>query len=109
MSSLVASTLSPILSRSPFLPTLGTLPSSWVSVIVAFLYLGVKQSPGADVIHPAPGSDGRPSYTALVGNVDSDTAKYIATSRVQASRVEIIEDLQDMAKVSGFFRIYCHH
>ena len=57
--------------------------------------------PGADVIHPAPGSDGRPSFTALVGNVDSDTAKYIATSRVQASRVEIIEDLQDMAKVSG--------
>jgi hypothetical protein len=54
------------------------------------------------VIHPAPGSDGRPSFTALVGNVDSDTAKYIATSRVQASRVEIIEDLQDMAKVSGF-------
>lgn len=53
---------------------------------------------GADVIHPAPGSDGRPSFTALVGNVDSDTAKYIATSRVQASRVEIIEDLQDMAK-----------
>ncbi|KAJ8580661.1 argonaute-like protein [Rhizopogon salebrosus TDB-379] len=53
---------------------------------------------GADVIHPAPGSDGRPSFTALVGNVDSDSAKYIATSRVQASRVEIIEDLKDMAK-----------
>ncbi|KAG6869248.1 hypothetical protein C0993_000001 [Termitomyces sp. T159_Od127] len=33
---------------------------------------------GADVIHPAPGSDGRPSFTALVANVDSDTAKYIA-------------------------------
>ncbi|KAH7914195.1 argonaute-like protein [Hygrophoropsis aurantiaca] len=53
---------------------------------------------GADVIHPAPGSDGRPSFTALVGNVDSDTAKYVATSRVQASRVEIIEDLKEMAK-----------
>ncbi|KIJ70038.1 hypothetical protein HYDPIDRAFT_35479 [Hydnomerulius pinastri MD-312] len=53
---------------------------------------------GADVIHPAPGSEGRPSFTALVGNVDSDTAKYVATSRVQASRVEIIEDLKDMAK-----------
>ncbi|KAF8076456.1 argonaute-like protein [Lyophyllum atratum] len=35
---------------------------------------------GADVIHPAPGSDGRPSFTALVANVDSDTAKYIACS-----------------------------
>lgn len=33
---------------------------------------------GADVIHPAPGSDGRPSFTSLVGNVDSDTAKYVA-------------------------------
>jgi len=33
---------------------------------------------GADVIHPAPGSDGRPSFTALVANVDSDTAKYVA-------------------------------
>jgi eukaryotic translation initiation factor 2C len=54
---------------------------------------------GADVIHPAPGSDGRPSFTALVANVDSDTAKYIATSRVQASRQEMIEDLQAMSKV----------
>ncbi|KAG9317399.1 argonaute-like protein [Chiua virens] len=53
---------------------------------------------GADVIHPAPGSDGRPSFTALVGNVDSNSAKYVATSRVQKSRQEIIEDLKDMAK-----------
>lgn len=54
---------------------------------------------GADVIHPAPGSDGRPSFTALVANVDSDTAKYIATSRVQTSRQEMIDDLQNMSKV----------
>ncbi|KAG9317400.1 argonaute-like protein [Chiua virens] len=53
---------------------------------------------GADVIHPAPGSDGRPSFTALVGNVDSNSAKYVATSRVQNSREEIIQDLKDMAK-----------
>ncbi|EGO01883.1 hypothetical protein SERLA73DRAFT_177463 [Serpula lacrymans var. lacrymans S7.3] len=52
---------------------------------------------GADVIHPAPGSEGRPSFTALVGNVDSDAAKYVATSCVQKSRQEIIEDLQKMA------------
>lgn len=57
---------------------------------------------GADVIHPAPGSDGRPSFTALVANVDSDTAKYIADSRVQTSRQEMIEDLQAMSKVSSF-------
>ncbi|KDQ64588.1 hypothetical protein JAAARDRAFT_116696 [Jaapia argillacea MUCL 33604] len=53
---------------------------------------------GADVIHPAPGSEGRPSFTSLVANVDSDTAKYIADSRVQTSRKEMIEDLQEMAK-----------
>jgi eukaryotic translation initiation factor 2C len=55
---------------------------------------------GADVIHPAPGSDGRPSFTALVGNVDKDTAKYIADIRVQTSREEMIEDLYEMSKVS---------
>ncbi|KAG6866468.1 hypothetical protein C0991_003986 [Blastosporella zonata] len=52
---------------------------------------------GADVIHPAPGSDGRPSFTALVANVDSDSAKYIACSRVQTSRQEMIEDLEEMS------------
>ncbi|EIW61996.1 argonaute-like protein [Trametes versicolor FP-101664 SS1] len=52
---------------------------------------------GADVIHPAPGADGRPSFTSLVGNVDSDTAKYIADCRVQTSRQEMIDDLQEMA------------
>ncbi|KAJ8519388.1 hypothetical protein ONZ45_g3684 [Pleurotus djamor] len=56
---------------------------------------------GADVIHPAPGSEGRPSFTALVGNVDSNNAKYIADSRVQTSRQEMIDDLQPMAKAHG--------
>lgn len=69
--------------------------------------MGLNNPLGADVIHPAPGSDGRPSFTALVGNVDSDSAKYIATSRVQASRVEIIEDLKDMAKVSDSSLMDC--
>lgn len=53
---------------------------------------------GADVIHPAPGSTDRPSFTAVVGNVDSNTAKYVATSRVQTGRQEIIDDLKDMCK-----------
>jgi eukaryotic translation initiation factor 2C len=62
---------------------------------------------GADVIHPAPGSDGRPSFTALVGNVDSDTAKYIATIQVQASRQEMIEDLYEMSKhILSFYMRY---
>ncbi|KAJ3834977.1 argonaute-like protein [Lentinula raphanica] len=53
---------------------------------------------GADVIHPAPGSLGRPSFTALVASVDSDNAKYTADCGVQTSRQEIIEDLETMAK-----------
>ena len=52
---------------------------------------------GADVIHPAPGTDGRPSFTALVCSVDSETAKYVADCRVQTSRQEMIDDLEAMA------------
>ncbi|TEB24718.1 hypothetical protein FA13DRAFT_1907530, partial [Coprinellus micaceus] len=52
---------------------------------------------GADVIHPAPGADGRPSFTALVSSVDRHCAKYIATDRVQEGRREIISDLKEMA------------
>ena len=51
------------------------------------------------MIHPAPGAGAHPSFTALVANVDSDTAKYIATSRAQTSRQEMIEDLYEMSKV----------
>jgi len=62
---------------------------------------------GADVIHPAPGSEGRPSFTALVGNVDSDTAKYVADSRVQPSRQEMIADLDEMSKhILGLYMRY---
>ncbi|KAL1687769.1 Piwi domain-containing protein [Schizophyllum commune] len=53
---------------------------------------------GADVIHPSPGSVGQSSYAAMVGSVDPDAAKYRATSREQASRQELIEDFEDMAK-----------
>ncbi|OSD04210.1 argonaute-like protein [Trametes coccinea BRFM310] len=52
---------------------------------------------GADVMHPAPGVSDRPSYTSLVGNVDSGSAKYIADCRVQTHRREMIDDLEDMA------------
>lgn len=53
------------------------------------------------MIHPAAHTEGRPSFTALVANVDSDTAKYIADCRVQTSRQEMIDDLKEMAIV-GF-------
>ncbi|PPQ95875.1 hypothetical protein CVT26_015567 [Gymnopilus dilepis] len=53
---------------------------------------------GADVIHPAPGTEGRPSFTTLVGSIDDTTALYTAESRVQTGRVEVIEDLQEMCQ-----------
>ncbi|KAL1754636.1 Piwi domain-containing protein [Schizophyllum commune] len=59
---------------------------------------------GADVIHPSPGSVGQSSYAAMVGSVDPDAAKYRATSREQASRQELIEDFEDMAK--GLIQAY---
>lgn len=54
------------------------------------------------MIHPAAHTEGRPSFTALVANVDSDTAKYIAKCHVQTSRQEMIDDLKDMAMVCMF-------
>ncbi|KAJ7878523.1 argonaute-like protein [Mycena olivaceomarginata] len=53
---------------------------------------------GADVMHPAPGATGRPSFAAVVSSVDSNAAKYVATQRVQTSRQELITDLKDMTK-----------
>ncbi|KAJ7216364.1 argonaute-like protein [Mycena pura] len=53
---------------------------------------------GADVMHPGAGTNGRPSYAAVVSSVDSNAAYYIATHRVQESRQELISDLQSMTK-----------
>lgn len=49
-------------------------------------------------MHPAPGVN-RPSYSAIIGSVDSHTAKYVATSRAQTGRREIINDMQEMCQV----------
>jgi len=54
---------------------------------------------GADVIHPAPGAVAKPSYTSVVGSVDSNAAKYVATISVQEGRQEMIADMKDMCKV----------
>ncbi|KAG9029601.1 hypothetical protein FS837_003509, partial [Tulasnella sp. UAMH 9824] len=51
---------------------------------------------GADVTHPPPGQSAWPSYAAVVGCVDSSNSKYIAVSRAQAPRAEMIQDLGDM-------------
>lgn len=54
---------------------------------------------GADVMHPPPGVGSRPSYAAVTGNVDSETSKYIATSRAQKRREEMITELEEMVAV----------
>jgi len=54
---------------------------------------------GADVMHPAPGSDDRPSYTSLVGSIDTSGVRYVSTMEVQTSRNEIIEAMESMCTV----------
>lgn len=51
---------------------------------------------GADVMHPAPGAHGRPSFASVVGSIDSNAAHYTAVSTAQESRVEIIADVENM-------------
>ncbi|KAF9113516.1 Eukaryotic translation initiation factor 2C [Mortierella sp. AM989] len=51
---------------------------------------------GADVSHPAPGDDRRPSIASLVGSMDAKAARYAATVRVQTARTENIADLGGM-------------
>ncbi|KAK0421940.1 argonaute-like protein [Armillaria borealis] len=67
---------------------------------------------GADVMHPLPGANDRPSFTAAVGSVDSHTAKYYTKMQVQKGQQEITEDFQSMCKVSsaGFLSMdYCDY
>lgn len=58
---------------------------------------------GADVIHPAPGVENKPSFTSMVANIDPMYSRYIAISKVQKSRQEIIDDTEEMMKVSAIF------
>lgn len=59
---------------------------------------------GCDVMHPAPGPSyrSRPSFTALTGNIDSSSSRFIATSRAQDAGVEMVADLEDMVFVRPF-------
>jgi eukaryotic translation initiation factor 2C len=53
---------------------------------------------GADVTHPAPdASRARPSLATLTGSLDPDAVRYAAMARNQSHRVEIIEELDEMA------------
>ncbi|KAG9022175.1 hypothetical protein FRB95_000611 [Tulasnella sp. JGI-2019a] len=53
---------------------------------------------GCDVMHPAPGAgyNSRPSFTAVTGNVDSTSCRFLATSRAQKAGQEMVDDLEDM-------------
>ncbi|KAG9294768.1 hypothetical protein G9A89_008247 [Geosiphon pyriformis] len=53
---------------------------------------------GADVSHPPPGDETRPSIAALCGSIDAKASRYSTTIRVQAGRQEIINDMADMVK-----------
>ncbi|KZT55699.1 Piwi-domain-containing protein [Calocera cornea HHB12733] len=55
---------------------------------------------GADSIHPTPGSEMRPTFTAVVSSVDTNVSKYYAQMRPQDSRQEIIADLADYTKIA---------
>ncbi|KZT55686.1 Piwi-domain-containing protein [Calocera cornea HHB12733] len=55
---------------------------------------------GADSIHPSPGSDMRPTFTAVVSSVDTNVSKYYAQMRPQDSRQEIIGDLAKYTKIA---------
>lgn len=68
-----------------------------VSAIVKMLML--VASAGADVAHPGPGVNSRPSIASLVWSHDEHAAQYAAFTRVQPPREEIIADLGEMMMV----------
>ncbi|RUS25667.1 ribonuclease H-like domain-containing protein [Jimgerdemannia flammicorona] len=53
---------------------------------------------GSHVSHPGPEAVNRPSIAAVCGSMDSKACRYSASIRVQKGRVEIIQDLSNMAK-----------
>jgi eukaryotic translation initiation factor 2C len=55
--------------------------------------------PGADVIHPAPGTKSVPSFGALVSSLSPNAANYVAMDSIQHGRKELIADLQPMIQV----------
>jgi eukaryotic translation initiation factor 2C len=78
----------------PANPTIVIGTPSLITTGIVTFYLS-----GADTAHPAPGTQDRPSFTSVVANVDTNVAKYVASTRVQKSRQEIITDLKEMCKV----------
>jgi len=66
-------------------------------------FLADRQNPaiiiGADVIHPSPGAENKPSFTSMVANIDPMFSRYVAISKPQTGRKEIIEDTEEMVMV----------
>lgn len=70
-------------------------------------YLGNAQLPfvaekptiifGADITHPAPGDNAKPSIAAIVASMDAQCSRYAAAIRVQKGRSEGIRDLTGAA------------
>ncbi|GIX97135.1 protein argonaute-4 [Caerostris extrusa] len=67
---------------------------------------------GADVTHPSPSQDIKPSLAAAVGSLDSHPSRYAVTIRAQTNvdekkqAIEIIQDLKSMVMdlLNAFFR-----
>ncbi len=73
--------------------------NSTIHVPIVNNFLAETMVVGADVGHPAPGSNYRPSITGLVATVNQDVSIMTSSARVQAPRAELIVDLKDMMKV----------
>ncbi|KAI9440667.1 Piwi domain-containing protein [Lactarius indigo] len=67
---------------------------------VSQIFSGLSREPtmvvGADVTHPGPGVRDRPSIASLVSSFDHTFSRYAAFTKVQAPRMEVIEELEDM-------------
>ncbi|KAF8911853.1 argonaute-like protein [Mucidula mucida] len=73
-----------------------SIPESNVTASALFDVAHPTMIMGADVMHPAPGSDS-PSYAAVVGSVDSSQSFFLARTQLQSSRQEMIVDLKQMS------------
>eukprot|EP00794_Sanderia_malayensis_P004420 gene4420-5010_t len=61
---------------------------------------------GADVTHPGPGDDTKPSIAAVVGSIDAHPMHYCTSVRVQKHRQEMIAELSSMVReiLLAFYR-----